>query len=267
MSNVPNKGTVLVEHSDERLSAVEEAKRTGQEFQSVGSKGAEIVNREAVVEATQEWSKDIYGKSDSTLPDYLLELKEGVEDEVQLNQRKAAEHNEVSDEIVAAQQEAAVSDAEKLRKDPKYFSKRIQELNRQLATNHTEASTAYVENVLQDADGVSREIVKIRAESVGDPNPATSLGKIAKDKVTDISESAAREQLQQKDKIIYGEDSFKAQAKAARKEAKVKDRAVDEKMTNEPKRVEEPTRKVKPREDEAQQTARRDNNTGQNDKE
>jgi hypothetical protein len=261
MSNVPNKGTVLVEHSDERLAAVEEAKRTGQEFQSVGSKGAEIVEREAVVTATQEWSKDIYGDDESTLPNYLYSLKTGVEDEAQLNQRKAAEHNEVSDEITAAQNKAAVSDAEKLRQDPKYFSKRIQELNRKLAADHTETSTAYVENVIQDADGIAREILKIRAESIFDPNPATSLGKVAKDKVTDISEGAARSELEQKDKIIYGEDSFKAQAKAPRREAKAKDRAVKESMTNEPKRVEEPTRKAKPREDEGQQTARRDNNS------
>lgn len=263
MSNVPNKGTVLVEHSDERLAAVEEAKRTGQEFQSVGTKGSEIVQREAVVAATREWSKDVFGSDESQLPDYLYGLKTGVDDEQQLNKDKAAQHNEVSDEIVAAQNEAAVDDAAKLREDPKYFSKRIQELNRKLAADHTKVSAGFVRETAKDNDGIAREVVRIRAESVNDPNPATSLGKIAKDKVTDISESAAREQLEQKDKIIYGEDSFKAQAKAPRREAKAKGRAVAEPMTNEPKRVEEPTRRQKPQEDEGQQTARRDNNSDQ----
>ena len=52
--------------------------------------------------------------------------------------------------------------------------------------------------------------------------------------------------LEQKDRIIYGEDSYQEQAKAPRKMAsKAKPRAEAEGVTNEPKRNEETTRKQK----------------------
>lgn len=249
MSNVHREGTVLVEHSDERLAAVEEAKRTGQEFQSVGTKGAAIVDRATLRGVVDEVSNANSSQQAETLPDYLIDLKQGVDDEQELNKQKAAEHDEVSAEIVRAQEETAVSDAEKLRKDPKYFVKRIIANNQRLASDY-EATSSDFARAQQDADEQAVvERVRIRVESIHDPNPATSLGKRAVEQVPDISESAASEALRTKDRIIYGEESFKAQAKSARveaREAASDDRAQKASLTDEPRRVEETTRKAKP---------------------
>jgi hypothetical protein len=249
MSNVHREGTVLVEVSDERLAAVEEAKRTGQELQSIGSKGAEIVDRAVLRAEVDRVSNANSSDPNIAPPDYLVSLVAGVEDTQELNKQKASEHDEVSAEIVAAQLETAVSDAEKLRKDPKYFVKRIIANNTKLARDYEETATDFARAAGKAEANASREIARLRVESINDPNPATSLGKIAQDKVTDISESQMAASLETKDRIIYGEESFKAQAKAARveaKEAASDERAQEARLTDEPMRVEETTRKAKP---------------------
>ena len=248
MSNVHREGTVLVEHSDERLSAVEEAKRTGQEFQSIGTKGSEIVDRAALRAVVDEVSNANSSQANETLPDYLIDLKQGVDDTAELNKQKAAEHDEVSAELVTAQQETRVSDAEKLRQDPKYFVKRIIANNNKLAKDYSDTASEFAQAQRQTAENASVERARIRVESLNDPNPATSLGKRAAE-VPDISESFANEALQLKDRVIYGEESFKAQAKASRVEAKAaasEERAQEAKLTDEPERIEETTRKAKP---------------------
>jgi hypothetical protein len=257
VNNLNRAGTVLVEHSDERLAAVEEAKRTGQELQSIGAKGADIVNRDVLREAVFEVSNANSSDPAQPLPDYLATLVKGVEDEQELNKQKAQEHNEVSAEIVAVQQESAVSDAEKLRKDPKYFVKRIIANNNKLAADYSATAAQYAEETVKVSEGAAVDRARIRVESLNDPNPATSLAKRAVDKVTDISEGAAASALETKDRIIFGEESFKQQAKSARVEAKAaasEDRAQAPSKTNEPKRNEETTRKAKPVENVPQNT-------------
>lgn len=246
MAKVTNSLThatpVGVEHSDERLAAVEEAKRTGGEFQSVGAKGHDIVDRETLREEVEKVSNEGSTDKNQPLPDYLVQLQEGVDNTIELNQRKANEHNEYSREIAKAQQEAEVADREKLRKDPDYFARRIAENNRRLADAHNSKAAEYARQSAETNEGKMEEVRALRPESVTDPDPITALGK--KSKVTDISESFASGELKEKDRIIYGEDSYKKQAKAPRKIAPDDERALDADLTDEPKRIEEPTREV-----------------------
>jgi len=245
MTNTANEA-VLVEHSDERLAAVEEAKKTGQEFQSVGAKGTDIVDRAVLADAVREQSAVGSSDPDEPLPDYLAELRNAhQDDEQEINARKAQEHNEYSAELARGQQKAAVSDAEKLRQDPDYFSKRIQALNAQLAADYAKTSAAFAKEVARRNDGVQEEVRKLRPERVGDPHPITVLGQNAT--VTDISESAIAEQLVTRDRITFGEESFKNHATASREEAAeaAPKRAQAPSKTDEPKRIEETTRKAK----------------------
>jgi hypothetical protein len=239
-------GVVQVEHSDERLAAVEEAKRTGQEFQSIGAKGTDFVDRDVLRAEIERVSNEGSTDPNVALPDYLAELKANAPSEEELNELKAREHSEYSEEIVRAQQEAAVSDAEKLRKDPYYFTRRIAENNQKLADDYSKVAAEYARDQLIKNEGVQEEVRALRVESVGDPNPITMLGQ--KSKITDISEGAATAALELKDRIIYGEESYAANAKADRtvaEEPASEGRAQKASVTNEPERVDEPVRKTR----------------------
>lgn len=244
-----NQGAVLVEHSDERLAAVEEAKRTGHEFQSVGARGADIVDRNVLREETLKVSNEGSTDPNQPMPDYLVELQGTVEERypnqgtIELNRDKAEQHNRYSEAIVRAQQEAEVSDREKLRKDPEYFARRIAENNRRLAANHNENSGEYMRGIFAQNEGVAQEIAEVRPEHATDLDPVTALG--IKSKVTDISERFAADHLQQKDRIIYGEYAYRQAAEGPRNVAPDDERNVDSDLTLEPMRVEEPVRNQK----------------------
>lgn len=244
VNRLNERGSVLVEHSDERLAAVEEAKRTGQELQSIGSKGADIVDREVLREEVERVSNEGSSDPEQPLPDYLYELVEQVDDTRELNQRKAAEHNEYSAEVVRAQQEQELSDLEKRRRDPMYFARLIEENNRALAAAYSEQQAEVARQNLIASEGVQQEVRELRPEGVGDPNPITALGQ--RSQVTNISESATKGELVTKDQIIFGEQSFRANAEAPREvaeEAESSNRAQEDEATAEPQRLEEPQRK------------------------
>jgi hypothetical protein len=203
--------TVLVEISDERLAAVEEAKRTGRPLQSVGAKGNELVARDALQEAVYEVSNEDSSHADESLPDYLLELKDNVDDEHELNLQKAREHAEYSAELARSQQKAEQAAVVKLRDDPEYFARRIAENNVKLAEADSLASAEYVRNTQERDYEFIEEFRKVSLSELASTDPVTALGKKA---VTDISEAAAKDALIAKDRVIYGEDSFKRVAKA-----------------------------------------------------
>lgn len=240
VNKLNDRGAVLVEHSDERLAAVEEAKRTGQEFQSVGQRGNDIVEREVLRAAVEEVSNANSSDPEQPLPDYLVELADNAPSHTELNQRKAAEHNEYSAVLVEAQQKAELSDREKLRKDPMYFANRIAENNRRLAQEHNDANAKYAESLAERNENVQQEIRELTPRQAVERDPVTALGQKAQ--VTDISESQASEALVTKDRIIYGEEPYRAQAVSSREAAPSDERALDEDMTDEPKRIEEPVR-------------------------
>src|SRR5690606_17983623 len=225
VNSLAPSGPVGVEHSDERLAAVEEAKRTGQELQSVGAKGHDIVDRETLRKEVEKVSNEGSTDPNQSMPDYLVQLQEGVDDTISLNQMKAREHSEYSAEIARAQREAAVADEAKLRDDPEYFAKRIAENNRRLADAHHQAAAQHAQNLAEFGAQVMEEVRSLRPESVTDPNPITALGQKAR--VTDISEAPAKNELQEKDRIIYGEDSYKQQAQRPLEAAPANERAID----------------------------------------
>lgn len=210
-------GPIFVEVSDERLAAVEEAKRTGSEFQSVGTKGSQVVDREIVAEATVEWSNE-GNTADSDMPEYLVKLKEEEGDVAELNEHKAAEHSEISNEIAKMQVEDNIKAEDKLRKDPMYFANAVAARNEKIAAEYAKSQNAFAKARMSEADQFSQEVVRISRDEAYSEDPVTVLGKQAK--VKDISESAAKEALQDKDKIIYGATSFKAEAKRTKEESK-----------------------------------------------
>lgn len=209
-NNLNDMGPVLAEQSDERLAAVEEAKRTGQPFQSVGAKGAEFVNRDVLREATEK-------VSNQTPPDYAAQMRANVDDEAALNRQKAQEHSEMSAEIVRTQQEMEVAAYDNLRRDPLYYSKQIMKRNTELANEYTREQARFAKQVERDNNGIEQEVRKVRAEQATDPAPSTVLGKLAT-KRPHVDEQAAADAFRTKDEIIYGEQSYKAQAQPARKQ-------------------------------------------------
>lgn len=216
-NNLNDHGTVLVEKSDDRLAKVEEAKRTGAAFESVGSNGVEIVKRNGLVEATREVSNSDSSDEDQPLPDYLVQLKESVDDEAALNRQKAQEHSEVSAEIARAQEQENVQAIANLRKDPKYYVKRIQAQQLEAAQRYSDEQNEIAREQGEAEANASVERVKATLADLNDPRPVSSLARRALDKPTDISESATREALETKDRIIYGEDSFADHAVQPRK--------------------------------------------------
>jgi len=196
---------VHVETSDERLAAVEEAKRTGDELVSVGSKGGQIVDRGTLVEETRKVSNE--GASEtSSLPLYLEELVDNLEDEAELNIRKAKAHSDYSAELARKQQEAAVEAEAKLREDPLYFVKQITERNQKLAQQYNEKMGQYIKEVEGRNSNFNEEIRRITQEEAFSGEPVTEMGKRAQD--FKIDENFAKDALQTKDRIIYGAEDY-----------------------------------------------------------
>jgi len=102
--------TVLIENSDERLAAVEEAKRTGQPFQSVGANKAEIVPVVVAQQIMDDAAKeDIYvGPNGTTFAAHLKSYHDKVAADPnfvnETNEEKAAAHAAYSAEFVRQRQ-------------------------------------------------------------------------------------------------------------------------------------------------------------------
>lgn len=203
---------VLVEHSDDRLAEVEKAKRTGEAFQSVGAKGYDIVDREVLRAEVERVSNANSSDEREPLPDYLVELKDSVEDEQALNIQKAADHSEYSAEVARRQIEEEDKIRTVLRQDPYAVANAIIENNRKIAEQYAKEAAAYAEARADFEDGVVQETRPVRLANLNDEDPVTALGQ--RSKVTDISEKSAQDELINKDRVIYGEDSFIQQAKA-----------------------------------------------------
>lgn len=206
-------GVILVARSDERMAAVEESKRTGQPLQSVGAKGVDIVKVAGVVEETRRVSTEQYGSGEYAMQDYLHELIEGVEDQDALNLKLAQEHRAVSDEIIRKQREKAFSERDKAAAEQ---AEEVETLNQKLAADYAKVTAQFVEQRVRDQNGIEREVRKITAEQAFSPRAQTTLGKLAQDKPSDINQSADEEAHKQRERVIYGVDSFKNQAVAPR---------------------------------------------------
>jgi hypothetical protein len=207
---------VGVEVSDERLAAVEEAKRTGRPLQSVGSKGHEIVDRDLLEEATIAVSNSDASET-SPLPQYLEELRERFDDVDyvrEVNEMKAAEHEEYSAELIRAKRDEEAALAKKAADDPMFYANLIAERQRLQVEAYEKEQADFAVQREKNSRGLEE---RVRAIDVHDAVAATSLETYAEGKApSDISESFAHEALITKDRVIFGEESFKAVANAAR---------------------------------------------------
>lgn len=206
-------GVLLVARSDERMAAVEESKRTGQPLQSVGAKGDDLVKVSGVAEEVRRVSTEQYGSGDYAMQDYLHELIEGVEDREELNVKLAREHQDVSNEIIRKRQEQLRKDHDKSDAE---VADEVAELNIKLAQDYAKVTAQFIEQRVRDRNGIEREVREITAEQAFSPRAQTVLGKLAQDKPSDISQSADEEAHKQRERVIYGVDSFKNQAVAPR---------------------------------------------------
>jgi len=223
--NIPHVETVLVENSDERLAAVEEAKRTGQPFQSTAANESVITPHPVVVQITEKASEqDTYvGPNGMTAAAHLKGYHEKVRNDPdfvpQTNAEKAAAHAEYSAEVVRKQIEenarvlAAIAEGYDI-------SVAIQQANLERAREH-EAKSADYQRIRDERAKDAKDVWTVVDESV-EILQAKDLARksVAKRadalkgvvEVPDVSETAAREALITKDDIIETKEDYKAHA-------------------------------------------------------
>lgn len=201
---------VGVEVSDERLAAVEAAKRTGRELESVGSKGQELVDKDELEVAVLEFSNDGASQT-SPLPEYLELLKERFDDPefvLEVNAAKAAEHEEYSADLIRAKREEDAKLLEEQRKsdDPEYIANQVLERQRKQTEEYEASQAAFAVQREKNVRGIE-EVV--REYNPFDATAPTAIEEYARGrKPTDISETQATEGHMNKDRIIFGETSY-----------------------------------------------------------
>lgn len=202
-----------IEHSDGRLAAAEEAKRTGLEFRSTSAEGVDLVQYTTAVEAGNEWSNELVAEDDALGDELASETKSVTE----LNEMKAKAHEDYSNGVLRRR-------ADNRRMETGERVEAITKRNDQIQTQHEEQS-----NEVADRAKSGEERVPLRAEQLEDDAPVTLLGQQAvKQSVTNISESEEREMFKDKGRVMYGEVPFEAfvDEEASRKESRTEERDV-----------------------------------------
>jgi hypothetical protein len=216
--------TVLIENSDERLAAVEEAKRTGQPFQSVGANKAEIVPvvvaQQIMDEAAQE---GIYvGAGGRTFAAHLESYHDKLANEegfvARTNEEKAAAHAAYSAEFVRARNEEE-DRVKQLMKEGYEPSLAVQQANFERALEHEEKSRGFG-RLRAERNDDPQTVEQVEEYVVEAVNAAASMEEAiaaarAASTVPDVSESYAKEELETKDKIVEAVESFEDHAKDA----------------------------------------------------
>lgn len=225
---------VVIEVPDERLAEVEKAKMSGEALVSVGSKGTQVGARHIVAKAAQD-AMDIGTSTENRMPDYLTDLESSVENNMELNLKKAQAHAEVSAELVRQQQEAVKARRQE-GGDSFEEAKKNNELNRALAEEYSK-NMAEWERARMKAEGVfNKELRLISEEEAFSGEPMTELGKRAKNiKAVPVE----REVFETKDAIIYGATGFEEQAKT--KLEPVKEAEAQVEYSNETPKAEVPS--------------------------
>jgi len=226
----PYTETVVLENSDERLAAVEEAKRTGQPFQSVGANKSEIVPTIVAQEILEDASKDgVYvAPSGLTAAAHLESYHEKMKDPnfiAETNEEKAAAHAAYSAEFVR-QRNAEEARVRELMAEGYEPSLAVQKANFERALEHEEKSKEYGKlRVERNKDATTvDEVMEAIVENVKvtDSFDEVKAKARAASTVPDVSEAPAKEALEIKDKIIETVVSFTDHAKDA-EELKDKD--------------------------------------------
>lgn len=217
--------TVLVEESDDRLASVELAKRTGNAFESVGTRGAQVVPLDIAVSIAEEKANQdttVYrGRSIAAhREDYIDQVRNDPTFVPRTNEEKAAAHAEYSAELVR-QQIAQEKKNRELKEEENFdFAAARQEENRRLAEAYEEAIAPWQRERIQRAKGAT-DVVSLVQEIVThvDVNDIASrpLGERVAAfsdfvEVPNALEVAAQEALTIKDAIISTEEDYRAHA-------------------------------------------------------
>jgi hypothetical protein len=218
--------TVLVENSDDRLAAVEEAKRTGQPFQSVAANKTEIVPYEVAFKiADDKAQENTYVRDNAfglTYAGHLESYHEKIKDPEfvhETNEDKARAHHDYSAELVRRQMEdeAMVQEMKAQGFDP---SVAVQQANLERAREHEVQSAEYM-GIRDERDRNSKPVLAIideavnvlRAEDVADkPFEERAAALLQVTNVPDAMEHPAQDALVTKDKIIETAESYEAHA-------------------------------------------------------
>lgn len=226
VSNIrPYTETVLIENSDERLAAVEEAKRTGQPFQSVGANKSEIVPVVVAQQIMDDAAKEDVYVTDTgmTAAGHLESYHDKLKDPdfvTQSNEEKAAAHAAYSAEFVR-QRNAEEKRVQELMAEGYEPSIAVQQANFERAIEHEKKSIEYGKVRIErnkDAKTVE-EVEEYVVENVKLTDPLDEVIQKAKGASTipDVSEGPAKEAFIVKDKIIETVESFDDHAHDAEK--------------------------------------------------
>ena len=221
----PYTETVLIENSDERLAAVEEAKRTGQPFQSVGANKSEIVPVVVAQQIMDDAAKEDVYVTDTgmTAAGHLESYHEKIKDPnfvVESNEEKAAAHHAYAAEF-ARQRNEEEARVRELMAEGFEPSLAVQQANYERAMEHEKKSIEYGKvRVERDKDAKTvDEVMEAVVENVKLTDPMDEVIKKAKaaSTVPDVSEAPAKEAFVLKDAIIETVESFKDHAHDAEK--------------------------------------------------
>jgi hypothetical protein len=228
-TQVSNYQTVFVENSDDRLVAAEEAKRTGQPFQSTSSNGTDLVPWDIAKKIAEEHAENVGFYVDGegrTFAAHLEEYHEKIQDPTwveESNEEKARAHAEYAAEFEAAR----IKQEEDVRKmmaegyDPTVA---IQQANLERAREHESKSSAYEEqrvarmNAFKSVNDIVQESIEVvNANELGDKDwqeRANALSGVVPH-VPDANEQAMGEALEIKDRIVAVEVPYKEHAAQA----------------------------------------------------
>jgi uncharacterized membrane-anchored protein YhcB (DUF1043 family) len=228
--------TVLIEESDERLAAVEQAKMSGEPLQSIAARRTFAVPRDVAQKMLEDAShENIYvGRFGHTYAGHLEEYHEKIKDPnfvLDSNEQKAREHAEYSAELVRKQMEENQR-VNELMAEGYEPSIAVQQANLERAREH-EAKSASYEGIRAErkADGLTDVPAKID-EMVRVVRAEDLLTKPFDERVAafegvtpnfSVSEEYAKEALITKDKIIETAESYTSQT-ASHEELSKKDR-------------------------------------------
>lgn len=224
--SISNVDTVLVEQSDERLAAVEFAKRTGLPFESKGALGTEVVPYEvAFAIADEKAQQNTYvGQFGLTHAAHLSDYHQAVTGNPgfieQTNEEKAAAHEAYSDKLVRDRM-AVEARVRALVADGYDVSLAVQQANLERAQEHERYSNEY-ERVRQERKKSATAVLDVVDETVkllnsDKLNASSTLGetvaemvKLTSVTVPEAMERPAEQALVTKDRIISTEEPYTA---------------------------------------------------------
>lgn len=216
--------TVFVEESDDRLAKVEEAKRTGNAFQSSGSRGGEVVPYAIANQIAEEKSRqnvDVYNGRPVAAhrKNYIDKMNNEQGFVERTNEQKANAHHSYSADLVRERDKKNKEDAERLANGENIAEERQKE-NQRLADEYAKASAAYALKRLGKLDQgkplyekVGEIVQSVKAEELYSQTLEEQAARLSEFvAIPTANEKPAEDALKTKDAIIATEKGFKEDA-------------------------------------------------------